>query len=100
VCTFEYQIAEIRRKLNTTFQDVVTKQERAELISLIRRACTLLEPQSRRNLSPDPDDSPLIDLAIEAGAEYLVSGDPDVLKVSHKNLKIRTPASFLKQVKK
>jgi putative PIN family toxin of toxin-antitoxin system len=62
---------------------VTTQQERAELIGLIRKSCLVLEPKQRRNLSRDPDDNPLIDLAIEAKARYMVTGDEDVLLVKN-----------------
>ncbi|GEM87771.1 putative toxin-antitoxin system toxin component, PIN family [Meiothermus granaticius] len=99
VCTSEYQIEEIRRILNEKFRVLTTTSERAELIAEIRKACILIEPKQKRGLSKDEDDNPLLDLAVEAGAQYMVSGDEHVVSVKHKRLKILTPAQFLEQIK-
>ncbi|MBO1438263.1 putative toxin-antitoxin system toxin component, PIN family [Meiothermus sp. CFH 77666] len=100
VCTSEYQIAEIRRILNQKFGNLIAPNERAQLIAEIRKACLVIKPKQRRGLSKDDDDSPLLDLAIEARAQYMVSGDEHMVSVKHKRLKILTPAQFLKQIKK
>ena len=44
----------------------------------------------------DPDDLVFIELALEAGAEYIISGDPHLLKLEkYQNIKIVKPAEFL-----
>lgn len=45
----------------------------------------------------DADDLKFLELAIEAEADYIVSGDPHLLSIKkHKNIRIINPAEFLK----
>lgn len=47
----------------------------------------------------DPDDNIFLECAIAGNAEYIVSGDPHLLKLgSYKGIQILTPASFLSLV--
>ncbi len=47
--------------------------------------------------SRDPDDDKFLSTALEGNADYLVSGDHDLLELQHKvNVSIVTPGEFLK----
>ena len=47
-------------------------------------------------LSADPDDDKYIAAAIEGGAGFVVSGDPDLLTIGeHDGIRIVTPRAFL-----
>lgn len=49
----------------------------------------------------DPDDNKFIECAVEAGAEYIISGDPHLLNLkTYKNIKIVSPAEFVKIINK
>jgi putative PIN family toxin of toxin-antitoxin system len=44
---------------------------------------------------PDPDDEMIIACALEAGADYIISGDPHLLNLKHyRNIQIVTPKAF------
>jgi predicted nucleic acid-binding protein len=44
----------------------------------------------------DPDDNAVLECALEARAEYIVTGDPHLLNLAEfKDIKIVTPAVFL-----
>jgi len=45
---------------------------------------------------PDPDDDMIIACALEAGADYVISGDPHLLNLKHyRDIQIVTPKAFL-----
>ena len=45
----------------------------------------------------DPDDNRILECALSAGADYIVSGDSDLLSLGHfKKIKIVSPSDFLK----
>ena len=46
-------------------------------------------------ISPDPDDDYLIALARAAGADYIVSGDSDLLDLTDPHPPVLTPRQFL-----
>lgn len=52
------------------------------------------DPPSQPGLSPDPGDDYLIGLARATSADYLVSGDPDLLGLSDPEPPVLTPRQF------
>lgn len=53
------------------------------------------DPTEREAISRDPDDDYLIALARAAGADYLVSGDGDLLDLENPDPPVLTPRQFL-----
>jgi predicted nucleic acid-binding protein len=53
------------------------------------------DPPQPVAVSRDPDDYYLIALAHAAGADYLVSGDSDLLDLENPHLPMLTPRQFL-----
>jgi putative PIN family toxin of toxin-antitoxin system len=48
----------------------------------------------------DPDDDKFIECAVELGAEYIISGDKDLLSIKQfGNIKILSPKQFLEEFK-
>jgi len=79
--TSEWQLGEFRRvsrypKLRKYLQPI----EAGNLINGLRHLALLLDDLPDVDLSKDPDDNPLLAMAIAGEADYLVSGDKrDVL---------------------
>lgn len=49
-----------------------------------------------RGVVSDPDDDMFIACALEAGADYIISGDPHLLNLKHyRDIQIVTPKAFL-----
>lgn len=46
-----------------------------------RRCASVEPPESRHHVSADADDTPVLRTAIEAGADYLVTNDRDLLRL-------------------
>ena len=66
---------EIRRKLS-----LLTDERVAALIGRLESKATLIDPVPRRVVyERDPKDEPVLNLAIEARADYLVTRDNDLL---------------------
>ena len=61
-----------------------------------RRRATLVEPASSRHRVPrDPDDSPILQAALEAGADFLVTNDTDLLSLaSYEGLRILSMSEY------
>ncbi len=73
-----WQIAEVKRVLG--YERVskaykISKARRGTLIRILRREAVLVLRPRRVDLSPDPDDNPLLSIAISGKAHYLVSTD-------------------------
>lgn len=81
--TSEWQLNEFRRvshypKLRKYLKPI----EAGNLVNGLRYQAVLLETLPDVDLSEDPDDNPLLAMAIAAEADYLVSGDKrDVLSL-------------------
>ena len=81
--TSEWQLEEFRRvsrypKLRKYLQPI----EAGNLINGLRHQALLLDDLPDVELSADPDDNPLLAMAIAGEADYLVSGDKrDVLEL-------------------
>ena len=64
------------------------------LIPLIKKLSVIL-PESSIKLSRDPDDDKFIECATDAKAEYIISGDKDLLDIAeYQNVKIITAHDF------
>jgi uncharacterized protein len=88
-------LAELRRVLSyPKLQAVVGDAD--ELIKLLALAAIVVTPTETVTISRDPDDDRLIEAALEADADVIVSGDQDLLtlgRIGH--IQILTPREFL-----
>jgi uncharacterized protein len=62
----------------------------------VRRRAALVAPASSRHRVPgDPDDSPILQAALAAGADYLVTNDADLLSLSpYEGLRILSMSDY------
>lgn len=89
-------LGELERILLEKFR--FTKQQTAERVNAIRRIATLVEPTERVALVvAKDDDNRILECALVARAEYLVTGDKEHLLPlrSFGMTEIVTPAAFL-----
>ena len=66
---------EVLRKLR------MTAIEAGAFIELLRRRSTLVTPTVAMARSRDPDDDKFLECAVAGGADYIVSGDADLLSL-------------------
>ena len=92
--TSEYILSETQDVLARGFK--VPEETVIEIIALLRRQEMVITPATLPQLSiRDRDDLPVVATAIEAKADYLVSGDKDILSLIPLNdIKIATPREF------
>lgn len=71
-------------------------------IDLLTRVSTVVVPEKHHDIiEEDPDDNMILDCAVEAGAEYIVSGDRHLLDLEDfKSIKIVESARFEEIVEK
>jgi len=76
---------------------LMTDKEIAKLIEDFREFAILIEPSMTLTIiSDDPDDNRVLECAEEGGAEYIISGDPDILDLKeYKGIQILSPSTFL-----
>jgi putative PIN family toxin of toxin-antitoxin system len=61
-----------------------------------RRAKLVTPPLSRHQVPDDPDDSPILQAALSAGVDYLVTNDTDLLSLSpYEGLRILSMSDYL-----
>ena len=75
-----------------------TDDDRIDYYTVLVYNSKLVHPEIDISVSSDPDDDKFIECAVAAGADYLISGDSDLLNVeSYQNITILSPADFLDQ---
>ncbi len=95
--TSEWQIEEIREvSRRPAIRRRLRTVEVGLLINRLRWRATILSGRMQPGLAPDPNDDPLISLAIEGEADYLVTGDHGLLEMGRVgSTPIVTPRDFL-----
>ncbi len=83
----------LRRK---KFNEYVTEQERLRFLSALLRETELITVTSKVNECRDPDDDKFLELAVSGQANYIVTGDKDLL-VLHpfRNISIVKPNQLM-----
>lgn len=101
--TSRWQISEFRRVSRyEKLHQFIKPSEAGNLINGLRQGAVILERLQRLDLSPDPDDNPVLAMAIAGQADYLVTGDRRGLLFIKKigNTRIVTAREFLRILKK
>jgi len=74
--TSQWQLDEFRRVSRyQKLRPYVRSSDAGHLINGLRRQATVLDGLPSIDLSPDPNDNPVLAMAVAGGAEYLVTGD-------------------------
>ena len=87
-------LARPRIKLNLLEQEFI--------LSNYEKSSIKIETTSKFDIiKEDPDDNKFLECAVDAKAEYIISGDDHLLKLREfKGIKILTPAEFVKLMQK
>jgi len=80
----------IRKKYDLTDVDV------SDLLALLALRGELVEPQRKVKVCRDPDDDRIIEAALEGRAQWVVTGDEDLLSLKNfESVRFVTPRRFL-----
>jgi len=88
----EFELVLFRKKFDKYF----SKEERLQIIEKLHDEAFFVPVTSNIRLCRDPKDDKFLDLAIDANASCIITGDKDLL-VLHpfRNIPILSPATFL-----
>lgn len=90
---------EIRRVLEYPRVRKLTKMNSTEIrlfISSLLKGALVVSGTTPVSVCEDPDDNKFFACAVEAQADYIVSGDPHILKIpSYKGVQTITPRDFI-----
>ncbi|MBU0571017.1 MAG: putative toxin-antitoxin system toxin component, PIN family [Candidatus Omnitrophica bacterium] len=84
------------------FRNAITRETAEKIIEMISIQAVLVNPSREFDvIEDDPADNRFIDAAIEANADFIISGDRHLLdlKTFH-DIRVITPAQFLKTLKR
>jgi uncharacterized protein len=85
-----------RKHIQTKFPQRVTAARRQEFLGEVRRAAVVVEVKTSVSASSDVKDNPVLASAVDASAQYLVTGDRHLLKLrTYQEIQIVTPSEFL-----
>ncbi len=80
------------------FDKYISDEERQDFLNIVNKYSQLIEIKSQINTCRDPDDNKFLELAKDANAEFLITGDQDLLSLKtlaeYQN-QIITPRDFL-----
>ena len=97
--TSESLLRELRTVLSRPeWLNAVGPSDCNELLSIIAEAATFITPTQRITICRDPTDNALIECAIAGRADFLVTGDKDLLTLPtpFQSIRIIKPAEFLR----
>ncbi len=90
------QIEELKRVMDYPKFNF-TEEQKARFLSVILEIAVMVEiPGKVKVVEEDPDDNAMLETAIVGKVDYLISGDPHLLKLNEfANVKIVTASEFL-----
>lgn len=98
--TSEWQLEELRRASRyPRLRKYIRPFEAGTMVRGVRRKARVLGKLPQVELASDPDDDPLLATAFEGDAQYLVTGDSDLLGIEKVGrLRIVEPGRFLRDI--
>ena len=92
-------LQELENKLLKKFK--YPEEQTIRYLQLIVENFSIVKPEKKITIvKDDPDDNKIIEAAIEAKADYIVTGDKHLLKIgNYHKIKIVKPNEFLKKIK-
>lgn len=92
------QFTELERVLDyPRFQ--FTEEQKGRFKALVMAVAKLVNPAEEINvITDDPDDNMILECGVAGDVDYIVTGDPDLLKLEKfRDIKIRTAKEFLEE---
>ena len=90
--TFQ-ELAEVLTQ--SKFDRYITLEKRAKFLNLLNLKAEMIEIKTKVNLCRDPKDNKFLELAVNGKANYLISGDQDLLILNpFQKISILSPQAF------
>jgi putative PIN family toxin of toxin-antitoxin system len=90
----------VTRIYKRKFDKYISDEEREDFLSVVKHYSQFVKVESQVEICRDVDDNKFLELAIDANAVFLITGDRDLLslksQIEYQNL-IITPREFLEQ---
>ncbi|MEH2236279.1 putative toxin-antitoxin system toxin component, PIN family [Nostoc sp.] len=80
------------------FDKYISDEDRQDFLDIVKKYSQFIEIKSQINTCRDPDDNKFLELAKDANAEFLITGDQDLLSLktlAESQNQIITPRDFL-----
>lgn len=85
--------------LRSKFRRYFSEDEARRYVAHVAEVSTVeVDPAPQSGFTPDPGDDYLVALARQAGADYLVSGDPHLTGIAEPRPPILTPRGLLERL--
>ena len=96
--TSDWIQAELERVLVEKFK--FSASETTFVLTLVKEKANLITPNTELpTICRDPDDNNVLQLAESAYADYIITGDKDLLVIEdYKGIRIMTPRQFIEEV--
>ncbi len=89
-----------RKLLNPKFDRYVSLDTRMGFFDIVIRRADKVFPDLTVNDCRDPEDNKFLELAVSSQANYIITGDKDLLILNpYQSIQIVTPRDFLKEQK-
>ncbi len=83
------------------FHSLIDSKERKEIIFFIKSHAIFVKPKEKVNICRDAKDNKLLECALRAKPDFIVTGDKDLLVLkSFQGISIISPKEFLIRLKK
>jgi len=92
-----YEVKEVLSRQKIT--ERTTDSGREGFVDMLDAISVHISPKRRLNvLTEDPADNKILECAVEADADYIITGDQHLLRLGrYKNVKIVNPSEFINQ---
>jgi len=91
------QIIELKRVMNYP-KFKFTKSQKDRFMKILFEIASIINTKTKLCVVEDPDDNMLVECAVEAKANYIISGDIHLKKLKKfKNIKVMSVSDFLKK---
>ena len=92
--TYEELVTRLQKK---KFDKYISLEDRNQFLDWVRIDSRFLSVETQTTICSDPDDNKFLDLASKGQADYLMTGDQDLLSLDvYQNTRIIQPALFLR----
>jgi putative PIN family toxin of toxin-antitoxin system len=90
-----------RKHIQGKYRQRVTSTPRNEFLTEVRRAAVVVDVKTALSVGPDVKDNPVLACAVDASAQYLVTGDRHLLELGrYQAIQIVRPTEFLESLSK